>query len=270
MNQRYYNFLAILPLLTLLFLFYTNPASAQTGIPPGSYKKTCKDIQVMPGNLLWAMCEKADGSYEKSTLQFTKCEGDISNSNGKLSCRQKAGKQPPNGSYKKSCKNIRVDGKQLKAKCEKKNGNWNNTSIKYKNCKGDISNNNGELSCNGGGGSKIPQGSYRDSCKNSYVEGKWLYSNCKKKNGNWHKTSLKYKNCNKDIKNDNGNLTCGGGNSTKFPKGSYKKSCKNLYKEGKWLEADCKNNNGKWKHSSIKFKNCTNGIYNDNGKLKCN
>jgi len=269
MNRKFIKYLAIFPLLTLLFLFYTDPVSAQTGTPPGSYKKSCKDIQII-ATKLWAVCEKADGSYEKSTLSYQHCEGDISNNNGRLSCKQKAGKQPPNGSYKNSCKNIRVDGNQLKAKCEKKNGNWNNTSIKYNNCKGDISNNNGELSCNGSGGSKIPKGSYRDSCKNSNVEGKWLYSNCKKKNGSWNKTSLKYKDCNKDIKNDNGNLTCGSGNSTKFPKGSYKKSCKNLYKEGNLLEADCKNNNGKWKHSSIKFKNCNNGIYNDNGKLRCN
>ena len=115
MNHKYLNCLAIIPVLTLIFFFYANPISAQTGIPPGSYKKTCKDIQVMPGYLLWALCEKADGSYEKSTLQFTKCDGDISNSNGKLSCKHKSRKQPPNGSYKKTCKDIRVDGKQLKA-----------------------------------------------------------------------------------------------------------------------------------------------------------
>lgn len=261
----------LLPIAALFLLILTNAdyASAQIGVPPGSYKDSCKDIQVMPGSTLWAQCKKANGDYQKSTLRFANCEGDISNNNGKLSCKQKAGKQPPNGSYKNSCKNIRVDGKKLKAKCEKRNGNWNSTSINYKQCKGDISNNNGELSCNGGG-SKIPRGSYRDSCKNSYVEGNRLYSNCKKKNGSWNKSSINYKNCNKDIKNDNGRLTCGGGNNSNFPKGSYKKSCKNLYKEGGTLEADCKKDNGKWKHSSIKFKKCNNGIWNDNGKLRCN
>jgi len=269
MNHKY---LAIFPVIAFLVLVlsFNNPVIAQTGIPPGSYKDSCKDIQVMTGNLLWAMCEKANGEYQKSTLQFTRCEGDISNNNGKLSCKQKAGKQPPKGSYQNSCKNIRVDGKQLKAKCEKKNGNWNSTSINYKKCSGDISNSNGELSCNGGGGGKIPKGSYRDSCKNSYVEGNRLYSNCKKNNGGWNKSSINYKNCNKDIKNDNGKLTCGGGNNSDFPKGSYKKSCKNLYMEGKYLEADCKNDNGKWKHSSIKYNNCNKGIWNDNGKLRCN
>jgi len=272
--KNYFRFLVFFPVLILILFLssFTNPVSAQTGIPPGSYKKTCKDIQVMTGNLLWAVCEKADGSYEKSTLQFTKCEGDISNNNGKLSCNQKPGNQPPKGSYQNTCKNIRVEGKQLKAKCEKKNGNWQSTSINYKNCKNDISNNNGDLSCNGGGGGggKIPKGSYRDTCKNSYVEGNWLYSNCKKNSGSWNKTSMNYKNCNKDIKNDNGNLKCGGGSSSKFPSGSYKNSCKNLNIDGNYLEAKCKNEKGKWKDSSIKYKKCNNGIRNDNGQLKCN
>ena len=40
--------------------------------------------------------------------------------------------------------------------------------------------------------------------------------------------------------------------------------------EGTFLEADCKNKNGKWKHSIIKYEKCNKGIYNDNGKLRCN
>ncbi len=257
--------------LSLLVLPMVYSSLAQTGIPPGSYKKTCKNYKVISFGMLWAQCEKADGSYEVSTLKFPQCEGDISNQNGKLTCKtkQNPGKKPPSGSYQQSCKDIRVESSKLKASCERTNGTWNNTKLDYKKCKGDISNNNGQLTCKGQGG-KIPKGSYRDSCKNSYVEGSMLYSNCKKKNGSWHKTSLNYKNCNKDIKNDNGKLVCGGGSHADFPKGSYKKSCKNLYMEGNILEADCKNDNGKWKHSSIKYKNCNRGIWNNNGKLRCN
>lgn len=272
MNRNYMSYLSVLAILipTLFLLNFTHPTQAQTGIPPGTYKKTCKDIQVMTGNLLWAMCKKTNGEYQKSTLQFTRCEGDISNNNGKLTCKEKLGKQPPKGSYQKTCKNIHVDGNKLKAKCEKKNGNWNSTSINYKNCNKDISNDNGNLTCGSSGGSKIPKGSYRDTCKNSYVEGKWLYSNCKKKNGSWNNTSIRYKDCNKDIKNDNGNLKCGGGNSSKYPNGSYKNSCKDLNIDGNYLEAKCKNEKGKWKNTSIKYKKCSNGIKNDNGQLKCN
>ncbi|MEM7008204.1 MAG: CVNH domain-containing protein [Thermodesulfobacteriota bacterium] len=271
MNQKYSSHIFIIPVIfgLLIFLPYlVSPSNAQTGIPPGSYKETCKDIQVMTGGLLWAQCKKADGNYETSTLRSNQCEGDISNNNGVLTCKKRQGKRPPSGSYESSCKDIRVSDGKLKASCERADGSWNNTKLNYKKCKGDISNNNGELSCRGAGG-KIPKGSYRDSCKNAYVEGSYLYANCKKKNGGWNKSSINYRNCNKEIKNDNGNLVCGGGHSN-YPSGSYKKSCKNLYMEGKYLEADCKNDNGKWKHSSINYKNCNRGIYNDNGKLRCN
>ena len=269
MTRKFLSYLLLFSGLLLLSLTINNYAIAQTGIPDGSYKKTCRDIQIIITQLR-AVCKKEDGSSQMSMLDYTLCEGDISNNNGKLTCKQKEGKKPPAGSYENSCKNIRVQDKKLKAQCEKRNGKWNNSSLNFKNCKGDISNDNGELTCDKGGEAKIPKGSYKDTCKDSYVEGKWLYSKCKKKNGNWNNTSLKYKDCNKDIKNDNGNLTCGGGDNSNYPKGSYKKSCKNLYMEGNLLEADCKNDNGKWKHSSIKYKNCNKGIWNDDGKLKCN
>ena len=272
MNKKSEYHLIIIPVLMffLILLSFHTSASAQGKLPPGSYKKSCKDIQLVAGNVLWAMCEKGDGKFQKSTLRLFDCEGDISNNNGVLTCKKKPGKRPPKGSYQNSCKDIQVEGKQLRAKCQKRNGSWNKTKINYKKCSGDIRNDNGELSCKGGGGSKIPKGSYRETCRDSYVEGNRLYSQCKKQNGSWNKTSINYKNCNRDIRNDNGKLSCERNNQSSFPKGSYKKSCKNLYMEGNVLEADCKNDNGKWKHSSIKYKNCNKSIWNDNGKLRCN
>lgn len=76
--------LLIVPVLALFLLILTNlnPLYAQIGVPAGSYKNSCKDIQVMPGSVLWAQCEKTDGKFEKSTLQFARCEGDISNNKG--------------------------------------------------------------------------------------------------------------------------------------------------------------------------------------------
>ena len=269
MNVKFPYYFFAISVLVLMFAIFPQTGAQSTEPPDGSYKNTCKDIDIIMGNVLSALCKNKSGGYVRSALKYEECEGDISNDNGRLNCKKKPGPKPPSGSYQKSCKNIKVDGNKLWAKCETRGGSWNKTNINYKKCKGDISNNNGELSCGGQGG-KIPKGSYRDSCKNSYVEGSTLYSNCKKKNGGWNKTSMNYRNCNKDINNDNGKLVCGGGSHSGYPKGSYKKSCKNLYMEGNVLEADCKNDNGKWKHSSIKYKNCNKGIWNDNGRLRCN
>jgi len=243
-------------------------ANAQN-LPPGSYKDTCRSISVLGGTLT-AQCQRVDGSWKNTAIQFFDCEGGITNENGNLTCkhRPKPDKPLPKGSYKQSCKDAYVDGKWLYARCKKMSGNYNNSSIKYADCYKDIWNNNGVLTCGGGGGS-LPKGSYKESCKDAYVDGNWLYAKCKKNNGSWYSTSLKYSNCNKDIWNNNGELTCGGGGGS-LPKGSYKETCKNAYVEGNVLEADCLNRNGKYSHTSIKYKNCNKGLWNDKGTLRCN
>jgi hypothetical protein len=66
-----------------------------------------------------------------------------------LSAESSAGE--PGGSYSKSCKDIRVSGVTLEASCRKagRNAPWANTSLAdYQLCSGDISNENGTLTCN--------------------------------------------------------------------------------------------------------------------------
>jgi len=255
-----------------LFCLITYISANAQNIPGGSYKDTCRSIQVLGGTLT-AQCQKVDGSWKNTALQFNDCEGGITNENGNLTCKHaiKPVKPLPKGSYKQSCKDASVDGKWLYAKCRRMNGNWNNSSLKYADCNKDIWNNNGVLTC-GGGSSGLPKGSYKDSCRDAYVDGKWLYAKCQKKNGSWYSTSLKYSDCYKDIWNDNGVLTCGGGGGGggNLPKGSYKETCKNIYVEGNVLEADCLNRNGKYSHTSIKYKNCNRGVWNNKGTLECN
>lgn len=252
-------------------LFCTSYASGQGRVPHGSYQETCRGIQVVGSNLI-AQCKKIDGTWQNTTLVYATCEGDIRNDNGELKCKQKIkpSKPLPAGSYRKTCKDTRIDGDYLRAKCEKKNGVWNNTKIKYKKCSGDIWNDNGELTCKKSGSGSVPSGSYKRSCKDYYVEGKRLYATCEKKNGRWNDSSINYKNCNKDIWNDNGVLTCGNKESTKLPKGSYKETCKDFYIDGNILEARCLNKNGKYSHTSINYKKCNKGVWNDSGKLRCN
>ncbi len=264
-----YRIARFIPLILLLFVVSSYAVKTWSKIPAGSYKDSCKELSVI-GEFLMARCQNDREGWSNTKINFTFCEGDIRNENGVLKCRQKPAPKPPAGSYSKTCKDIKVAGNELRAKCEKRSGNWKNTRIKYKKCDRDIWNDNGELSCKKKKGSNVPVGSYKNSCKDYYVESGKLYASCEKRNGRWNKSSIKYKNCDRDISNDNGELVCGNNNRGKLPKGRYKKSCKNIYKESGVLEADCKNKNGKWKHSSIKFKRCEEGLRNDNGKLRCN
>jgi major membrane immunogen (membrane-anchored lipoprotein) len=255
--------------LALLLAVLSNvQASAQSKMPDGSYKDTCRNMHMLV-DIMTAQCQNDKGVWTNAKINLSFCEGDVRNDNGALKCKQKPAPSPPKGTYSESCRDVKVVGNELRASCQKKNGNWNNTRIKYKKCDRDIWNDNGELSCSKKSGSKLPKGSYKNTCKDAYTDGNKLYAKCENRNGKWKNTNINYKNCSGDISNDNGQLVCGGGQG-KLPPGSYKNSCKNIYKEGNMLEADCKNKNGKWKHSSIKFKNCKNGLWNDNGRLSCN
>ena len=59
----------------------------------------------------------------------------------------------PAGSYQASCRNIQVSGggdPQISASCKDMRGAWRYTSLRYRDCVGEIGNNNGQLVCNGG------------------------------------------------------------------------------------------------------------------------
>jgi hypothetical protein len=53
------------------------------------------------------------------------------------------------GSYQQSCRNIRMSNGQLSAECADAGGRFRSSAIAYTQCRGDIGNNNGMLSCNG-------------------------------------------------------------------------------------------------------------------------
>jgi hypothetical protein len=74
--------------------------------------------------------------------------------------------QQPRGSFEQSCRNIGVSGSLLSADCNDVRGQSHSTTIAYRQCRGDIGNNNGILTCNGaigtegqpGYGQRGPQG----------------------------------------------------------------------------------------------------------------
>jgi hypothetical protein len=123
----------------------------------------------------------------------------------------------PYGTYRQTCQKIRLDGNMLKARCQKTDGGWRNTSLDYQGCQGQVINDNGDLRCGQGGyrgGGQygyggLPPGSYRRSCQNMRMEGNNLIGYCLKNDGGWRNTSLKNVNqCKTQIVNEDGNLRC--------------------------------------------------------------
>jgi hypothetical protein len=109
------------------------------------------------------------------------------------------------GSFTKSCKDIVDDDSTVNASCKKRDGSYKGTSLAYKICQGDISNNNGTLQC-------TPQGSFKKSCNMISWNASFLTANCRKIDGKYIVNSgFNYNNClnnSQDIANIDGSLQC--------------------------------------------------------------
>lgn len=109
--------------------------------PPGSYAQTSRDINFAQssggGGPVSAQCQKMDGSWIASTLQY-----DLANMNGVLTPQ-------PGGSYQLTSRNIRLtngsDGVYLVAECKKRDGSWVESKLKIQ----DIANIDGTLKYGG-------------------------------------------------------------------------------------------------------------------------
>lgn len=142
----------ILPALTLALLVgvFGTASVAQVGaLPAGDYQQTCRDIKTN-GSQLTASCQKKDGSFQNTSIDTSSCTGNIANEDGQLRCvsgGQGMGQNQPSGSYQQTCKNIRMNGNDLEASCQKTDGGWQNTTLKNAQSCSQVVNENGNLRC---------------------------------------------------------------------------------------------------------------------------
>src|SRR5215470_11753047 len=90
----------------------------------------------------------------------------------------------PPGSYLETCRNVRTDGDRLVARCEKRDGDWRDTTLDdvYR-CVGDIANVDGHLRCNMQSGP--PAGDYARTCRDIRMRFNTLYARCQTRDGYW-------------------------------------------------------------------------------------
>lgn len=190
-----------------------------------------------------------------------------------------AADQPP-GSYLATCRNVKMRGDSLYARCQNTSGGWNSSSLAdvYR-CTGDIANVNGSLTCDQSKG--LPAGDYAASCRDMRMRFGWLYAHCQTTDGNWVDTSLPAGRCNGGISNINGQLTCTnisaqdwdrGGNIGRLygPRGSYRETCRDIQVSRNRLRARCQTASGNWVNTALdNYGSCAGDIVNDNGQLGC-
>lgn len=184
-------------------------------LPRGSYRETCRRARVVDRTLT-AECVDRNGNWRYSELvDFSRCRGDIANANGRLVCRSDDDDDDwaPNGSYRDTCRRVNVQEGTLTAECRDRDGRWRYTELpNFRSCRGDIANVNGMLRCRFGDddNGELPDGSWRSSCRNARVVGSILYAQCRNRYGEWRNTSLDLRNCERDVRNVDGRLVCGG------------------------------------------------------------
>jgi CVNH domain len=151
-------FTSVVSAWMLILLLQGTNCLAQGGLPNGTYRQTCQNININ-GDRLSAHCQKVDGGWRNSSIDYRSCRGsEIVNENGNLRCAGGGGGYGyhgggwqgglPPGDYKRTCQNMRVNGNKLFATCQKANGGWNDTSLNNFNlCQRPIANDNGNLRC---------------------------------------------------------------------------------------------------------------------------
>jgi len=119
----------------------------------------------------------------------------------------------PNGSYRQSCSNIKVKNApsskaRLTADCRDYKGRYRSSDLRYKQCRADIANINGQLGC-WGPGPRPPRGSWSQSCRSGYVQNGVLHADCQRRNGAWWRASINLSRCPRGgIANIDGQLRC--------------------------------------------------------------
>jgi hypothetical protein len=144
MNSFVYRLMLVIVICTLMLVTGSHPALAQSALPAGSWQETCRNASVQ-NNILWADCARMNGQWIRTPLNLTLCASEVWNFDGNLTCLPPGA---PDHSYSWTCTHISVLGDLLAASCKTRAGQLHNTSLpNFRQCSGDISNQDGTLTC---------------------------------------------------------------------------------------------------------------------------
>lgn len=199
------------------------------GPPDGSWRESCRYPQSR-GNFLSAECRTSSDRWVQASINIDNCRSRrVGNNDGRLVCEnqgggwyQGSGWNLPSGSWRQTCRYPVMRGSFLSAQCPTRGDRWNNASIDVRQCRGrDISNQDGQLYCdgrgggwgggNGGwnGGGRLPGGSWQETCRGGDVRGSTFSAECRSGDGYWGGSSIDLRNCGSNrIGNRNGRLVC--------------------------------------------------------------
>src|SRR5580700_341728 len=129
----------------------------------------------------------------------------------------------PQGSWQDSCRDAHVRGSILAAQCRADDDSWVRSTLDTSQCSnGQVSNQNGSLTCERGSqyyhargnnrgnarsAYQMPNGSWSNSCSSGQMRGSVLLASCRNDRGDYQQTSLDVQQCRySNVSNRNGAL----------------------------------------------------------------
>ena len=178
----------------------------------GSWVLSCTSFCIDSQGLLSGNCQDEYGQFAQSaTIDYTQCGLGVANVNGQLTCYTRDA-TVTSDSFQNSCYSCSISGVDLTCTCPGPNGNAPNTLQNAAFCLGEISNQNGVLTC----AQWLPTGNYDQSCSDcSQKLGFLQCQSCKQPNsdgGLWVPSHMNWGVCPnggyQTISNNDGILMC--------------------------------------------------------------
>jgi hypothetical protein len=200
---------------------------------------------------------------------------------------------PPDGTYRKTCKNLYVEGDTLYGECQNKAGKWKKTWISgYRYCDGDIVNRNGVMDCNGGrlpeysddpaapqGNGDMPSGGWVNSCRDAVLDGYVLRATCKDNAGTWRPTWIDTRQCRTgNFEVDDGFFVCVAPPpppqalpmKDMLPGGTWTENCRSGAVKNYQMRAECHSGGNQWLITDLDLRKCkTENVSAPGGRLRC-
>lgn len=157
--------------------------------------------------------------------------------------------------YQQTCTDAHWEGSVLRARCQKQDGGWRDTSIDSRTCGGQILNIDGRLSCGAPANEYQGQAPYQQAPP-PYPQAA-PYPPPPGERGYMRPPD------------DQGYNGPADGWQGGLPPGDYQLTCQNIRVDGDKLYASCQKRDGEWRNSRLDFDDCRSPIINDNGRLRC-
>lgn len=183
--------------------------------------------------------------------------------------------EAPAGSYASSCRNITVERRVLNAECRTANGAWNSTSLDLRGCRNapDIANIDGQLSCTASTPA-APSTTPTPAPTTSPAAPEPPPTPSQPPPASAPPPPPAASPTTEPPRADQGERGPRGGRGDgeprEAPQGSYTKTCRNAAVDGRTLKAECQDEAGAYKETTLDLRACRNAdISNENGVLTC-